>query len=143
MLDSSISIRTVIQSQDIMGQTGTGHPAGSLSQGKGRNKDPGTTSSVPGTKSLSHKKNINLKKKILIFSTFFLISHILVWDRTGQTVTILSRSVSRQYLKIPSRLVLWQDFGLVLLSLFPGTLKELLSLCHVLFETVRSCWKPY
>ena len=46
---------------------------------------------------------------------------------------ILSRGTSRdgtgQSQKIPTRPVPWQDFELVPLSLCPGTMKELLSLC--------------
>ena len=73
------------------------------------------------------KQEITEKKSI--FSMFFLsfLSRGTSRDGTGQAVKIPSRPVPSR--PVPSRPVPWQNFELVLLSLCPGTMEELLSRC--------------
>ena len=108
---------------------------------------------IPGQTFLSRdvleQKNEKKIAKIFFFKNcnfiiiFFLLSRGcpgIFRDRTGQAVKILSRPVPWQDIKISARPVLRQNFELVplsrdkegtsvLLSLCPGTMKGLLSLC--------------
>ena len=96
----------------VPGQKTFSCPTVPLSQNKSSSENPETNSSVPG------------------------------YSGMGQAVKIPSWPVPWQNVKILSQPVLWQDFELVPLSLCPGTMKRLLSLCPagqenpVLLETL-------
>ena len=136
---------SVSKGRDVPGQTGTGRPVVPLSRDKKilpvpLSLCPGTRAgaNVPGQTPLSRDvpgqnefQNFQKKDQIFCFRTSF--------SCFRTSFSALSHFVP---CPVPARPVPWQDFELVLLSICPGTMKELLSRCpeklhyHVPLETL-------